>query len=134
MSEEKETVEVHNVWTVYGMNSDGTEAEEPFACLQRPQDWGAPRWVYNLFRFDWITEEKHYINHCHCWTDLQMERHEYPGFFAPLITQIHMPGQRAELCGRDYLEEEDFWLDAWGEWPPIFEDEDRDWDDGGFNG
>jgi hypothetical protein len=118
-----ETIEVHNVWTIYGMNGDGTEAVRPVAELSRPQDWGHPRWFYNRFRFDWVTEETHYINHCHCWTDLKREQHEYPGLFASLIVQILMPGCEPELCGRQYLHEDDFWSSEWGEMPPIIERE-----------
>lgn len=25
-------IEVHNVWTIYGLNEDGSRAEQPFAC------------------------------------------------------------------------------------------------------
>ena len=119
-----EIIEVHNAWTIYGMDDENTVAEQPFASVARPQDWGHPRWVYNRFRFEWITDEKHYINHCHCWTDLQLEQPEYPILFASLITKILIPGRQAELCGRDYLEEDDFWSSKWGEMPPVFEPDD----------
>lgn len=124
-------IEVHNVWTLYGVNEDGTEADEKFASFgQRPQDWGHPRWSYNQFRFDWIRGDKHWINHAHCWTDLQRQDHQYPQLFAPLISQIMQPGNKPELCGRDYLALDDFWLDEWGEWPPIYDDREADDDDG----
>lgn len=121
-------VEVHNVWTIYGLNSDGTPSDVPIAQMGRPQDWGdSERWHYERFRFDWITEEVHYINHAHCWTDLQLnERGEYPMLFAQLIVQIAMPGTNPKLCSREYLGEDDFWNEEWGELPPYFDPYDED--------
>lgn len=84
-------IEVHNVWTIYGRNS--SETNPPLACFERPQDWGHDRWTYHRFRFNWILDDTHYINHAHCWTDLKLEKHEYPPLFAPLITQIMQPGR-----------------------------------------
>lgn len=130
MPEEKEiqTVEVHNVWAIHGMNPDGTEADQPIAMYDRPQDWGDPRWSYHRFRFDWITADCHYINHCHCWTDYKYDQPAlYPRLFASLIVQILMPGSEPELCGRDFLQEDDFWSSEWGERPPTFEGEEEDW-------
>lgn len=125
-----DTVEVHNAWTIYGLNSDGTLAEKPIAQLSRPQDWGDSRWHYERFRFDWITESAHYIHHVHCWTDLQLaERGEYPMLFAQLIVQIAMPGTNPKLCGREYLGEDDFWNDDWGELPPYFDPYDDEEDE-----
>lgn len=117
-------VEVHNCWAVYGLNEDGSEAETPFAEFSRPQDWGHPRWVYHYYKF----ENDEYINHCHCWTDLKRERYQYAEFFGPLIVQVLYPGRRPEFCGRDYLKEDDFWLDEWGPAPPVVqEEEDEYW-------
>lgn len=127
-----ETIEVHNVWTLYGLDEDGQEADEPLATLSRPQDWGDPRWAYHQFRFDWITEEKHYINHVHCWTDLKREQHQYPELFAPLIVQILMPGCTKEFCGREFLHSEDFWSEEWGKEPPVHEENEDDWFDEGW--
>ena len=130
-------IEVHNVWTVYGLHPDGTEVEQPFAEMSRPQDWGHPRWVYHRFTFEWLTcpDAKTYRSHVHAWTDLTREPHEYPQLFASLLVNIYMPGATAELCGRDYLDEWDFWDDAWGPMPPVWSPPDgRDdgediWDD-----
>lgn len=113
-------IEVHNVWTVYGVNEDGSEAAEPFAQASRPQDWGDPHWSYHRFRFDWHREDGHYINHVHCWTDLKRESHQYPELFASLIVMILMPGRPPQLCGREFLDEEDFWDSAWGPEPPVY--------------
>lgn len=123
-----ETIQVHNAWTIYGLNPDGTETETPLAACARPQDWGDPRWVYNRFRFDWLTDAKHYINHFHGWTDLQRAPHEYPGLFAPLIVQILIPGKPAKLCGRDYIAEDDFWFKDWGKMPSIYDPYDEEWE------
>jgi hypothetical protein len=127
--EKQEVVEVHNVWTIYGMNPDGTEAENPIAEFSRPQDWGHPRWKYHRFRFDWLSapDGKLYINRCHCWTDLQREEWEYLRMFGPLISTILQPGHPPELCGRTHLAEEDFWNEAWGEMPPVYEPDEDDY-------
>lgn len=122
-----EVVEVSNVYTIYGVSEDGSEADQPIASFSRPQDWGDPRWHYELFRFDWIREDKHYINHAHCWTDMQRKQHEYPQLFAPLFCMILMPGKPHQLCGKDFLDTDDFWFDSWGKMPPYYESDDEDY-------
>ena len=107
---EIETIEVHNVWTLYGMNRDGTESKDKLAQFSRPQDWGDSRWVYHLFTLTWEVDGKRYINHAHCWTDLKRESWQYPQLFASLIAQISIPGEPPELCGNKFLHEDDFWV------------------------
>lgn len=121
-----EVIEVHNVWAVYGTDIDGTEVEHPVAQFSRPQDWGDPRWHYERFRFEWLTEKKHYINHAHCWTDIKRQLFEYPQLFAPLIVQILMPGALEQFCSREYLKEDDFWIPGWGPQPPYYYPEEED--------
>ena len=122
---EIEIVEVHNCWTVYGLHADGTELEQPVAALSRPQDWGDPRWYYERFCFERIVKNKHFISHAHCWTDIKQQPFEYPHLFAPLIVQILIPGNNEKLCGRDYLDTDDFWCDEWGPMPAYYEEEER---------
>ena len=126
-----EIVVVHNVWTVYGLNPDGSEVEQPIAQMSRPQDWGdKKRWHYERFCFEWIQETHHYINYVHCWTDLKLEqRGEYPMLFAQFIVQITMPGANPYLCGMDYLDEDDFWLREWGAMPPYYEEDEEQEDE-----
>lgn len=113
-----EIIEVHNVWTIYASDSDNP----PIAQMSRPQDWGnKERWHYERFYFEWILETTRYINHAHCWTDIKVERGEHPMLFASLIVQIAMPGANFKLCGMDYLDEDDFWSEQWGEMPPYFD-------------
>lgn len=121
-----EIIEVHNVWTIYGVDDDGDELEEPISQHSRPQDWGSPKWRYERFRFEWLCPETHYINHVHCWTDLVLDKSDVPRVFAPLITQILMPGCKPELCDRSYLAEEDFWDEEWGPAPPMFFEAEED--------
>jgi hypothetical protein len=113
--------ELHNCWAIYGLNEDGSEAETALAEFRRPQDWGHPRWSYHFYKF----ENDQYINHCHCWTDLEREEYEYAKLFGSLIIQILYPGERPEFCGRDFLREEDFWVDEWGPAPPVIEEEEE---------
>lgn len=119
----KPLIEVHNAWTVHGMNPDGTKANNPLATFGRPQDWGDPRWVYHRYIFTWHSINPPHTNHCHCWTDLKLEPHQYPTLFASLITQINVPGRPAWQCGREFLAEEDFWLAAWGPQPPFYDED-----------
>lgn len=119
-----ETIEVHNAYSIYTLNEDGSEADPALLVYFRPQDWGNPqKWHYEYFRLEWTTESEHYINHAHCWTDLKLPRHEYPQLFAQCITQIMMPGSKAELCGQTCLGMDDFWSDDWGPLPPYFDEE-----------
>jgi hypothetical protein len=122
--EEGRIVEVHNRWTIYWLNPDGTPAEHPLACATvRPQDWGNPGWKYFYFKWEWVNgpDNTHYINHFHAWTDRPLETWEYPKFFAPLLSQIMTPGDPPELCGRDYLHPDDFWSKEWGPQPPFYD-------------
>lgn len=125
----QEIIEVHNCWAVYGVERDGTEVEQPIAQFSRPQDWGDSRWHYERFRFEWTYNNKHYINHAHCWTDIKRELFEYPQLFAQLIVQILMPGAKEQFCGREYLAEDDFWLDEWGPMPPYYYSENEYFED-----
>lgn len=130
MTTSEMTTEVHNVWTIHGMNPDGTKAEQPLATLSRPQDWGHPRWHYEYFRLEWKKGGVSYINNFHGWTDLQLPASEYPMLFASLIVQILMPGCLEQWCGKAYRNPDDFWDMAWGRLPPLWEEEeeeDGDW-------
>lgn len=115
-------IEVHNCWAIYGVEANGEATERSVAEFHRPQDWGHPRWTYHRFDFDWLTspDGKIFRNHAHCWTDLRLPIHEYPELFAPLVAQIMMPGHPEALCGKDFLHEDDFWLDEWGPMPPFY--------------
>jgi hypothetical protein len=139
VTEEIKTIEVHNVWTVQelhriepGKNGKLAKAKEPesMAFLHRPQDWGDPKWHYIECDFTWSTGGTRYVNHFHGWTDIPRENgHAYLELFAPLIVQILLPGCQPELCGKEYLDEEDFWNTNWGPRPPFFAREDPDWEE-----
>lgn len=113
-------IEVNNAWTIYGMDAKGKEVAQKMAQVGRPQDWGDPRWHYELFHFTWEVDGKRYLNHCHCWTDLVRKRGEYPGLFAQFVVTVLQPGDPPELCGRTHLAEEDFWNKKWGPMPPMY--------------
>ncbi|GIK36603.1 MAG: hypothetical protein BroJett011_04360 [Chloroflexota bacterium] len=126
-----EIIEVHNAWTIYGTNADGSEADVPLVMHGRVQTWGDPRWIYHRFDFEWLSAPsgKIYVNHAHCWTDLKREPGEYANLFANLIAEILMPGTSPQLCGRDYLDDDDFWFEEWGPRPPFWDSPKEDWDD-----
>src|SRR5262249_4599801 len=93
------------------------------AELSRPQDWGDPRWMYRVY----VLEAQGYRNEVHCWLDQHVKEHEHLQTFASLICQIVLPGKPRELCGRDYLNTDDFWSKQWGKQPPYFKNESEDW-------
>lgn len=126
-------IEVHNVWTIFGLNEDGSRAEQPFAAAgQRPQDWGdKERWTYHRFRFEWQTvpddRAQHWINNFHGWTDLKLDNPgDYPDLFASLLTKIMWPGTAWQLCGNQFMHKDDFWCESWGQMPPFYEGPDQD--------
>ncbi|GEM_PF-2522008 len=122
-SEGVSTKEIHQAWTIYGMNPDGTISTEKFASLGRPQDWGDPRWMYREYCFiqSNADDTERIVFYCHAWTDVPCKRHEMTEMFSALITKSMMPGTPPQLCGKDFLHEEDFWFEDWGDAPPVFE-------------
>lgn len=122
--EQLPVVEVHNAWTIYGMNPNGREARQPIAMHGRPQDWGdKKRWSYHIMAFEWVHDGTRYRNNLHGWTDLKRKPYQYPQLFASLVIQILQPGTDPRLCGRSHLDTDDEWLDAWGEQPPYIDDD-----------
>lgn len=118
---------VHNAWSIYRATGQDSLAE-----LNRPQDWGHPRWLYRVYRFS--SPSHSYTVIAHCWIekiegDPDLKEHEIVQMVCGLITSIFLPGTPPELCGRDYLDEEDFWSKSWGEQPPIYDQGDNE-DDG----
>lgn len=113
---------VTNCWTIY--TPDNTN-EPAIAEMGRPQDWGNPKWMYRVY----VLEAQGYRNEVHCWVDRQMPEHEHLTTFASLICTIMRPGWDPKRSGREYLDEDDFWEEAWGEMPPPYEPE-EDGDDG----
>jgi hypothetical protein len=109
---------VNNCWTIY---TSEKEDESSLAQIGRPQDWGDPRWMYRVYTL----EAQGYRNTVHCWVDQQMKDHEHLQLFAQLVATIMLPGWPVERSGRDYMAEDDFWQEAWGEMPP-YADEDED--------
>lgn len=119
---------VHNLWTLYAAEKDGSVSETPFMCFgQRPQDWGHPRWQYQLYHYTREFEDQIITNICHTWTDWpDIDDNRHAELFAGVLVRIMQPGVRPELCSRDYLAEDDFWSKEWGDPPPYFEDDAHD--------
>lgn len=123
----KQITEVHNAVAIYGVNKDGTLVDTPIAEFSRPQDWGnRERWHYEFFRLEWHTQKVLYINNCHCWTDIKDPECGYAELFSRCIAMILIPGDTPQLCGHDYLDEDDFWHPSWGEMPPYYLGNDED--------
>lgn len=122
-------VEIHNPYTLYELNEDGTQADQPLLDFFRPQDWGDPkRWHYAEceMRFDIPGPDQlttRYVHHCHVWREV--ESHPIAMFtdIAPQLFMVMQPGQLKEECDRSHLKPSDFWDTEWGEMPPYYEPE-----------
>lgn len=118
-------IEVHNVYALHAKDETASPNDPIFIEFSRPQDWGDPRWHFERFKFEWMREDVHYINHAYCWTDMPKPEHGYPALFGDIIAiWILQPGRKPQLCGKDYLHPDDFWLEEWGEIPPYFDEDD----------
>jgi hypothetical protein len=119
MSEQmKEGVEsglkpVTNCWTIYTTTEPGQPA---ISEIGRPQDWGDPKWMYRVY----VLEAQGYRNKVHCWIDQQMSEADHLKIFGFLVVFISLPGWNPKLSGREYLAQDDFWSNAWGEVPPEY--------------
>jgi hypothetical protein len=107
----------YNCWTIW---TEGTK--QPFAQIGRPQDWGAPNWMYRVYYF----QDNEHLNEVHCWLNATVQEHEHAELFSSLIVQILYPGTPRELCGKEFLDEDDFWDEAWGEAPPFYNPDEED--------
>lgn len=126
---QREIVEVHNAYALYQSESVLSEGT---IMMSRPQDWGnKSKWALERFKFEWLTDDKHYINNAYCWYNpKKLRKGDVPNAFASSLTMILMPGDEKELCGNQYLELEDFWCEEWGNMPPVHEPKSSD--DGDF--
>lgn len=128
MTESDRTVEVHNVYTLYELNEDGSAAENKLVCFNRPQDWGSSRWNYYRCKVEFESGGTRYINNCHLWQEVARTPTEAFQAIAPYLFMVLQPGSDPELSGREYLAEEDFWDEEWGKMPPIFESQEDGYD------
>lgn len=110
------TTKVTNVWAIYWNDQPGGEH---YAEFSRPQDWGDPKYMYRVYEH----KSGEYESTCHCYVDHQMSDDEHKALFAPLVEQILYPGVRSELAGREFLDDDDFWNDAWGAMPSRYDAE-----------
>lgn len=118
-----EEVIVHNVWTLYSLNRDGSEAETRCLEAARPQDWGDPRWHYEHYEFVTTYEGTRFVNHCHCWDEIPRKHAEYATQFAQVIVMIMLPGTPEWQCKPGLLRADDFWQEAWGPLPAYGDEE-----------
>lgn len=122
------TIEVHNVYTLYETEADGSIVETPILGFRRPQDWGdSLHWHYHQCRLQFSYAGTEYINNCHVYQ--QIERNSIEAFkhIAPYLFMVMIPGTPKLLAGRAFLDEDDFWHPAWGELPPYYERDDEDY-------
>src|SRR5689334_3877727 len=87
----------------------------------RPQDWGnAKQWMYRAYE----VEAFGYHGVIHCWLDHQVPEDQHREIFVPMLHRgPALPGEPKELCGNEFMEEEDFWDKSWGKMPPFYEGE-----------
>jgi hypothetical protein len=119
-------VKVHNVcWAVYTAEDPKVQ---PIAELHRPQDWGDPRWMYRFYILAYFLNGEAHANHVHIWHEGHIPEYQLLSESAGLIAMSLEPGVAVELSGRDFLDQDDFWLDDWGKMPPYWDNpEDEDY-------
>jgi hypothetical protein len=125
VSEQKyRVVEVHNCYTLYELNSDGSQAKQPLLSFgNRPQDWGHPRWHYYFCKIFVAIGKTQYFNNCHIWQEVERSDLKAYQKVAPALFMVLQPGQPRELCDRSHLDIDDFWEDSWGKMPPYYNQE-----------
>lgn len=121
--------ELTQCWTIHTGSEDPDYDGDPLAEIGRPQDWGDPRWNYRVYSFGATVNDIEYFQKVHCWIDKQMKEHEYLETFTSLITMILQPGINPKLAGKEYLAPDDFWLEEWGDMPPVLSEEDAEFND-----
>ena len=126
----RQVVEVHNCYTFYELNPDGTRAKQGILSFgNRPQDWGHPRWRYRFCKISVVIGQRHYINNCHIWQEVERPDMEAYQAVSQALFMVMQPGEPKELCDRSHLDEDDFWEESWGEMPPYYEkDLDEDYE------
>lgn len=114
-------IELHNIYTLYELNEDGSEAEDKLLSFGfRPQDWGDPRWHLHYCKIEISLSEQIYINHCYVWQEVERNSVEAFQAISSSLFLMGIPGRVPELCGKTHLSEDDFWCDEWGQMPPFY--------------
>ena len=122
-----ETIEVHNIYTLYEY---GTDVETPILSFSRPQDWGdSSRWHYHQCRVQFSYGGTVYINNCHLWQNVERNSVEAFQCIAQYLFMVSMPGRIEQLTGKEFLHGDDFWDESWGEIPPYYEEDEEDEED-----
>jgi hypothetical protein len=115
---------VHNIFTLY---SDDEAALLAFG--KRPQDWGEPNWKYKKVETRVSIQGQAYKQVAHFWFTENYSDAEFlqQDWVKQMIGSIYQPGASEELCGRDFLDEDDFWQEDWGKMPPHYEQDNEDY-------
>ena len=123
-------VETHNCYTLYELDEDGYKESTRLLTFSRPQDWANPkRWHYHYCKIELSFKGTHYINHCHIWQGVERNTFEACKYISQSLFMFMQPGKAVELCANTHLAEEDFWLNEWGDKPPVFYDPDEYFDE-----
>lgn len=124
-----ETIEVHNIYTLYELEEDGSASNTPILSFSRPQDWGdSTRWHYHWCRVQYELRGTMYINNCHVWQEVDISSIEAFQRIAEQLFMVMMPGSQEQLAGREFLDEDDFWLPEWGKQPLYYERDEENYD------
>jgi hypothetical protein len=120
--------EVHNLFTLY--TEEGSE-DAMLGFGGRPQDWGDPKWKYKTIQTSVSIDGQAYKYTAHFWFTLNLSDGEFlqQDWVRQMVFQPYLPGEEKELCGRDFLDTDDFWQEEWGVMPPHYEVEDDDYFD-----
>ncbi|MEL6408671.1 MAG: hypothetical protein AAFR81_30165 [Chloroflexota bacterium] len=128
MADSGEPVVLHNPWMVMLAEADN---ETPgIIQLSRPQDWGNPKWHYREVTLVVEIAGTVYESHAHVWIDVEIEDADLMqyNFFRECVFSVQYPGANPKVCGRDYLDQDDFWQDSWGDMPPHLDPDEDDWE------
>lgn len=124
-----ETIEVHNIYTLYELEEDGTASATPILSFSHPQDWGdSTRWHCHQCRVQYQLRGTTYINNCHVWQEVDISSIEAFQRIASQLFMVMMPGSIEQLAQCAFLDSDDFWLPEWGEMPPYYERDEDDYD------
>lgn len=119
---------IHNAFTLYEGEADGKPGS--VLSFNRPQDWSdRTRWHYNQVIISFPIESGiEHVYHCHLWQETARSLSQACAALGNLFSFLHIPGQPWQLCGREFLGEEDFWFGSSSDRPPIYQEDSEMYD------
>ncbi len=124
-NEKPQVRHVVNCWTIYLDDND-----RAYTQIGRPQDWGDARWMYRVYTLEATIGGQAYRNEVHCWLEQEEPEEtseaDHLELFAELICMITLPGWDRHRSTREFLDDDDFWDEEWGEMPPQWSEDEEE--------